>query len=83
MFIKYDFAKDMKDRGYFINPNDIHKVKRGAKGNIYFVSKNALKEKSFDIQKFTPGTGKLEFLISDVDLEDANNNLDHVVNSGI
>lgn len=83
MFQKYDFVQDMKNHGHFINANDIHRVKRSLQGDLYFVAKNIMKGHSYDIQKFYPKSGKLDFLVTDVDLEDAVENLDNVVGADI
>jgi hypothetical protein len=79
---RYDFVKDIKSNGYMVDANDIHKVKYSG-GKFYFVAKNALKAGSFNIQKFTPSTGKLDFVVTDLDLDDANENLTNVINAGL
>lgn len=82
VFGRYDFVQDLKSNGYHVNANDIHRVKY-SRGSFYFVTKNALKASSFDIQKFTPKSGRVDFIITDLDLEDAKDNLNNVIEAGL
>lgn len=82
MFGRYDFVQDLKSSGYHVNANDIHRVKY-SRGSFYFVTKNALKSNTFDIQKFNPTSRKIDFLISDLDLDDAKENLNNVIEAGL
>lgn len=82
MFGRYDFVQDLKSSGYHVSANDIHRVKY-SRGNFYFVTRNALKSNTFDIQKFNLSARKIEFVITDLDLDDAKENLNNVIEAGL